>query len=133
MRFKNAVKVLIISVICTSCVNNFDKILQQEAAQYTANNCPQEAEPGTQLDSLVYNPQERIYTMYYSVSGANEVIMREQTPLLHHLLCQRLIDNADYKEIKDHGVTFAYVYRSKQTGATFYQTEIRSNEYAGLH
>lgn len=122
-------KLLIPSVLCASCVDNFDKRLQQEAAQYTANNCPQEAEPGTQLDSLVYNPQNRIYTMYYSVSLANEAIIREQTPLLHHLLCQRLVDNADFKEIKDHGVTFAYVYRSEQTGATFYKTEIRSNEY----
>lgn len=86
MRFKNAVSVLIISVICTSCVNKFDKILQQEAAQYTANNCPQEAEPGTQLDSLVYNPQERIYTMYYSVSGANEVIIKRLKIMGLHLL-----------------------------------------------
>lgn len=124
-----AVFALIFSTLLTSCQGNFDQRLQQEAAQYTAKSCPQEPEPGTRLDSLTYNPSTHVYTLYYSVSSANEAILREQSALLHHMLRQRLVDNTDYKEIKDHGVTFAYVYRSQQTGATFYTTEISKEEY----
>lgn len=125
----NTVFLLIFNVFTTSCQSDFDKRLQQEALNFTANNCPQEPEPGTRLDSLTYHPKTRIYTLHYSVSKNNETILREQTPLLHHILRKRLIDDVSYKDIKEHGVTFVYEYRSQQTGSIFYKTEIRKEEY----
>lgn len=93
------------------------------------NNCPQEPEAGTRLDSVAYSPQSKTYTLYYSLSAANEALYREQSTLLHYMLRQRLIDNSDYKEVKAQRVTFAYEYRSQTTGSVVYETQIKAEEY----
>lgn len=113
----------------SSCQMNFDERLQHEAAEFTKNNCPQEPEAGTRLDSVAYSPKSKTYTMYYSLSATNEALFREQTALLHYMLRERLIDNTDYKEVKEHRVTFAYEYRSQTTGTIVYETKIKADEY----
>lgn len=121
---------LIFSALCSvSCQMNFDERLQHEAELFTRNNCPQEPEAGTRLDSVAYSPQRKTYTMYYSLSATNEALYREQSALLHYMLRQRLIDNTDYKEVKAHRVTFAYEYRSQTTGTMVYETQIKAEEY----
>lgn len=128
--FTFAVSLLIISAFTiSSCQKSFDERLQHEADAFTRNNCPQEPEAGTRLDSVAYSPKLKTYTMYYSLSSTNEALYREQTALLHYMLRQRLIDNTDYKEVKDHRVTFAYVYRSQTTGTVVYETQIKAEEY----
>lgn len=120
---------LIITPFVVSCQMNFDERLRREAEEFTKNNCPQEPEAGTRLDSVVYSPSRQTYTLYYSLSATNEALFREQTPLLHYMLRQRLINNTDYKEVKSHGITFAYVYRSQSSGAKVYETQIKAEEY----
>ncbi len=125
-----SISALVLSAFTTqSCHMNFDERLQHEAEEFTRNNCPQEPESGTRLDSVAYSPQRKTYTMYYSLSAANEALYREQTSLLHYMLRQRLIDNTDYKEVKAHRVTFAYEYRSQTTGTVVYETLIKAEEY----
>ncbi len=96
----NTIKTIFALVICAlsspSCQMNFDERLQHEAEEFTKNNCPQEPEAGTRLDSVAYSPQSKTYTLYYSLSAANEALYREQSTLLHYMLRQRLIDNSDY-------------------------------------
>ena len=97
----NTIKTIFALVICAlssaSCQMNFDERLQHEAENFTKNNCPQEPEAGTRLDSVAYSPQSKTYTLYYSLSAANEALYREQSTLLHYMLRQRLIDNSDYR------------------------------------
>lgn len=128
--FSPIVFFLIFSAFTTSsCQQNFDERMQHEAEEFTKSNCPQEPEAGTRLDSVAYSPKLKTYTMYYSLSATNEALYREQSALLHYMLRQRLIDNTDYKEVKDHRVTFAYVYRSQTTGTVVYETQIKAEEY----
>lgn len=69
------ISALVISVLSSaSCQMNFDERLQHEAEDFTKNNCPQEPEAGTRLDSVAYSPQSKTYTLYYSLSAANEAL-----------------------------------------------------------
>lgn len=129
LKIKNYSIFLLVLLLTVSCQENFDQRLKREAQSYTQNNCPQEVEAGLWLDSLSYDIPSCTYTSHYTASATNEQLLREQTPLLHHLLLQRLIDNTDYKDVKAQGVVFGYVYRSKTTKAVFYKTSIEPSEY----
>lgn len=115
--------------LTTACQESFDQSLEREAREYTNRHCPQEVETGTILDSLVYNPQKRELTYFYSISATNECIFREKTPLLHELLKQRTINDVTFKDVKDHGVAFRYLYQSEENGNVVYQTLIKAQEY----
>lgn len=113
----------------TACQESFDKRLQREARDFTENHCPQEPEPGTLLDSTTYAPNERVYTLWYSLAPENETAIRERTELLHQLLLHELVADVNYINLKNEGITFRYVYRSQQTGALIYETQIKAKEY----
>ena len=131
MRSIASATVAILSAILslTACQESFDKRLQREARDFTENHCPQEPEPGTQLDSTTYAPNERVYTLWYSLAPENETAIRERTELLHQLLLHELVADVNYINLKNEGITFRYVYRSQQTGALIYETQIKAKEY----
>lgn len=114
--------------IC-ACQSNFDKRLAKEAKDFTTGNCPQEVEAGTVLDSLTYDQQKNIYSLHYSVSCSNEQALREKGNMMHQLLLNELRNNVSYKEVKDHRVTFRYIYRSQQNHTIVYTTDIQATEY----
>ena len=63
------ISALVISALrSASCQMNFDERLQHEAEEFTKNNCPQEPEAGTRLDSVAYSPQSKTYTLYIIAS-----------------------------------------------------------------
>lgn len=117
-------------LLFSACQESFDKRLEREAREYTRNKCPYEPEPGTRLDSVAYNIKTRTFTSYYSLAAINSQIMKENAPLLHHRLLEELKASADYKAVKDEQVTFAYIYRSQDTGKVVYTTQITASEYA---
>lgn len=119
-----------ILLVCTSCFESFDKRLQREAREFTENHCPQVPEPGTLLDSTTYDITSRTYTLWYSLTTANAEVYSANIPLLHQALLERLLDDVNYKSLKDHNVIFRYVYTSQQNRRIIYQTQIGPNEYA---
>lgn len=121
---------IFILLICSSCFESFDKRLQREARAFTENHCPQVPEPGTLLDSTTYDITSRTYTLWYSLSTANAEVYTANIPLLHQALLERLLDDVNYKSLKDHNVIFRYVYTSQQNRKVIYQTQIGPNEYA---
>ena len=74
---------LLLPTILISCKDGFDKELEREAKEFTTNRCPIEVESGTTLDSLIYDPNRKIYTSYYSLNGTNEPFYSSNAPLLH--------------------------------------------------
>ncbi len=112
-----------------SCQESFDKSLQREAQEFTEKQCPQEVEEGTMLDSLVYSPPSHTLTHYYSVNSANERVLKDKAPLLHHILVQRTANDIVYKSVKDKGVTFKYIYYSQSKKTIVYETQVKSHEY----
>ena len=119
---------VLMTLFC-SCQENFDKSLQREAREFTEKQCPQEVEEGTRLDSLVYSPASHTLTHYYSVNHANERVLKDQTPLLHHILVQRTANDIVYKSVKDEDVTFKYVYYSQSKKTIVYETQVGPHEY----
>ena len=123
----------LLNIILWSCQSNFDHRLQEEAKAYTANNCPQQVEEGTMLDSVSYDIKSHTYTLHYSVNTQNEQALQQKGTMLHQLLLNELRNDVNYKEVKDNNVTFNYVYRSANTGLIVYQTNIPATEYNVVH
>jgi len=113
-----------------SCHESFDRRLQREAREFTESKCPMEPEPGTLLDSTVYDPQSRVYTRWFSLSPQNEAAVLANSPLLRRNLLRQLAGDVDFKAVKDKEVTFRYVYRSQSTGKIIYDTSIKAEEYS---
>lgn len=111
----------------SACHEDFDSRLQRESIEYTKNNCPETVEPGTVLDSVTYSPKQRTYTLWYRLTAENSQILQDNTPLLHQTLLQKLVNDVNYKALKDEGINFSYVYRTNRT--IIYQTIITKNEY----
>lgn len=130
MRYYISILSLIILLTCSSCFESFDKRLQREAREFTENHCPQVPEPGTLLDSTTYDIASRTYTLWYSLSAANAEVYSANIPQLHQALLERLLDDVNYKSLKDHEVIFRYVYTTQPNGQVIYQTQINPNEYA---
>lgn len=130
MRYYISILSLLILLTCSSCFESFDKRLQREAREFTENHCPQVPEPGTLLDSTTYDITSRTYTLWYSLSAANAEVYSANISQLHQALLERLLDDVNYKSLKDHDVIFRYVYMSQPNGQVIYQTQITPNEYA---
>lgn len=112
-----------------SCQEQFDKRLAREAQEYTSKHCPQQAEEGTTLDSLTYNLDSRIYTMWYTLDKANEVVFKANEPVIHYELVQRILTDDNTKSIREHSVIFRFVYRSSSSHKFIYQTTVTPQEY----
>lgn len=118
------------SGILVACQESFDQRLQREAREFTQNNCPQEPEPGSRLDSTTYDPQSRTFTSWYSLSAENEEVVKANGPLLRRKLLEELIADVNYKAVKDEKVTFRYVYRSQARTSLIYETRLTASDYA---
>ncbi len=123
-----AVSVFTLSAV-TACGSSFEQRLTEEAKEYTANHCPEKVEDGMYLDSISYDGSANVYTSYFSVEKDAENVLNGNIPLLHQMLLQQLRDNVNYQALKEHHVTFAYLYRSKATGQAFFTTRIEAKEY----
>lgn len=118
------------ALLASSCQEQFDKRLKREAEDYTMKHCPQQAEEGTVLDSLTYDMKERVYTMWYTLNKTNAVVFRENEPILHDQLIQRVQTDETTKSIRNHDVTFRFVYRSDSAHTVVYETRVTPQEYA---
>lgn len=121
---------LALTLLAASCQENFDSRLQREAKEYTAKHCPEPTEEGSTLDSLTYDPTSHIYALHFSIDGTNEAIYRENEPILHHQLIQRVQTDDNTKALRKHAVNYKFVYRSATTHQVIYETLITPQEYA---
>lgn len=128
-KMRKSLIVLLAMPLLLSCRESFDRRLQREAREFTENKCPMEPEPGTLLDSTVYDPKTRVYTRWFSLSPQNEAAVLANAPLLHRNLVRQLAGDVDFKAVKEKGVTFRYVYRSQSRGEVVYETLVKAEEY----
>jgi len=126
---KYIILALFLFLFLASCQENFDKRLQREAQEITRTKCPQEPSPGERLDSIVYAPASRVLSFYYTESPTNEAILLGRTTLLRANLVAQLIADVNYKEVKDKGITFRYVYMSEHSERPLFETKITAAEY----
>lgn len=76
----------------------------------------------TVLDSMVYHPEGRIMSYYYSVSDkmdADSIYTASMKDLFDASLLNNIRHNPGLNELKEHAVTFSYIYSSKTCGTVY--------------
>ncbi len=111
------------------CQGNFDQKLEREAADYTAEHCPQRVDEGTVLRQVSYDRDKRVYTFHYQLSPAYASALSTHQAALRLAIVKQLRNDVDYQKLKDEGVIFSYEYRSEADGRLTYRTEVRPAEY----
>lgn len=116
-------------LLFSSCRDDFGKRLQQEATDYTKKRCPQRLDAYTTLDSVVYDPDTRIYARYFSLDATTPETLLEHPASIREMLLQELKGDAGWKRCKDEGICFSYSYRSKRNDSLVYTTTLSPDDY----
>ena len=125
MRYTTVIIISLSVLYLSSCQEDFEVRLEREAQIFTSKQCPIEIEPGCILDSVSFSTKQRTYIWWYKLSDKGIHIIRENTPILHSLLVERVKDNIDLKILKDKYINFGYVYRSNNyKDSVIYETTI---------
>lgn len=125
---------LLLLLACVSCQENFDKRLQRESKEYSAQHCPQQVQKETMLDSTTYDISTRTFTRWFTLSGSLDTpqaqeIMQHQQSTLQQALLKELQDDPKWKYCMEKEIFFAYKYRSKKTGNIIFQTTLAPKDY----
>jgi hypothetical protein len=126
---------LLLLLAFVSCQENFDKRLQREAKEYSAQHCPQQVQEETVLDSTTYDIPTRTFTRWFTLSGSLDTpqaqeIMQKQQSTLQQALLKELQDDPKWKYCMEKEIIFAYKYRSKESGNIVFQTTLMPKDYA---
>lgn len=125
---------LLFPVLLAGCQRNFDERLQRQMAEHSRKTCPMVVEPYNTLDSVAYRPDSRTVFYYYTLSDsldtplAHEVAV-ENEPLLRKKYLEGLANSVELKEIKENGVNFCVIYRSKSTGREILRLRFTKDDY----
>lgn len=105
------------SLLISSCHRSLDEQILMETQKYTRKECPKRQDEFTILDSLTYsyNDSARIHACHYTLSGYldnDSVYTPEVVNGFRESVLQDIRTNLNYRRLRQHGVTFAYYYRS---------------------
>lgn len=109
-----------------------DRICKQ-TREHTEKSCPKRMDAYTVLDSMVYHPTERMMTYHYSVSDKMDVDSIYTTgmkDLFDASLLNNIRHNAGLNELKQHAVTFSYIYSSQTRGRVYMTFTYTPDDYA---
>lgn len=110
MRHISLIPLLLTAAALTACGGSFDDRLREEAADYTANHCPQRLDAYTVLDSVAYDASTRTYTSFLSVPDSLAAALRGNADELRAVLTGDLKADVGKKRCKDEKIAFRYVY-----------------------
>lgn len=123
-----------LAVLCLQSCNkeNLDQKFERESIEFTKENCPQDIDPYTTLDSAYYNPETKTYTFYHTVKDFmdNDTIYTE--PVIEEFrsyIIDELRSSISLKKYKDCGITFAYQYFSDKSGKSIVYLEFPKEDY----
>ena len=110
-----------------------DERFQREFQKFTQNECPVLMDPGTRLDSAVYDIPTHTLSYYYTVQNDldDESIYENEdlTSSFRSNMLKGLKGSLPMKPYKDEGITFHYAYRSISSGKTLYELTFTSEDY----
>ncbi len=108
-----------------------DKIYQQ-TRDYTKASCPKRMDQYTVLDSMVYVSANRTMVYHYSVSDkmdVDSVYTAQMIDLFDTNLLNNLRQNPGLNELKEHAVTFHYMYTSQTNGKKYMSFTYTPDQY----
>jgi len=124
------IAVVLVVMMLTACQETMDERCMREAKEYTKKHCPAFVSDGVTIDSLVYVPQTRTLTYYYTLEGAIDDAKALKEHDFKGILLKELRNTASMKIYKDAGYNFRYVYYStKKSGAKLFEATFREKDY----
>lgn len=110
-------------ILAASCVReNLDEKIYRQTREYTRTSCPKQMDQYTVLDSMVYIPGSRTMVYHYAVSDkmdVDSVYTSEMINLFDANLLNNIRQNPGLNELKEHAVTFQYIYASQANGSAY--------------
>ncbi len=127
---KNFFLVLVGSMLLIGCQETMDERCARECKEYTKKKCPALITKGVTIDSLVFTPESRTLTYYFTTEG---VLDNQQTIAQHDLrgmLLKELKNSTSMKDYKESGYNFCYVYYSaKNKGTRLFEATFLKKDY----
>ncbi len=117
-------------LMLTSCQETMDERCARECKEYTEKKCPALITAGVTIDSLIFTPETRTLTYYFTTSG---VLDNPETIKQHDLrgmLLKELKNSTSMKDYKEAGYSFGYVYYStKNKGTRLFEATFLKKDY----
>ena len=132
---RRTIKILLpaILIIMAGCGRETrDEALTREAMKITQNECPQQVDEYTRLDSVVYLPETRTMLYAYTVYGLIDVdslYTEEFRDDYHQGLLRQVKNNISWRRMKDEKLTFRFLYMSEKTGKELLLFDIVPEDY----
>lgn len=124
---------LALSMLFVACLQeSADERIRRQAREFTRTSCPKPMDAYTTLDSLVYDIEHRTMLYHYSLSGrmdADSIYTSEMLNVFHEDLMDNICRNTGLIELRQHGVTFRYIYVSSTTGREYMSFIFRPEDY----
>ena len=131
---KKILSILLAAATLSACQETMDERCAREAKDFTEKKCPAliSATNGTRvvIDSLVFTPQNRTLTYYYTVEGTADDTLAIQKADLWSQMLKELRNSANLKDYKEAGYNFGYVYYStKNAGTRLFEATFQRKDY----
>lgn len=127
---KKIVFVMMAALALMGCQETMDERCAREAREYTEKKCPAQIIQGVTIDSLVYYPDSRTLTYYFTAEGIIDDAKALKEHDLRGMMLKELRNSTAMKDYKDAGYNFSYVYYStKNKGTRLFETTFRKKDY----
>lgn len=125
----------IIMALASCNRETFDDRVCRQTNEYSRTSCPKSMDKYTVLDSMVYHPDGRIMTYHYSVSDkmdVDSIYTPTMTSLFDASLLNNIRHNPGLKELKEHKITFSYIYASRTNGTVYMTFTYAPDRYVSV-
>ncbi len=117
-------------LLLASCQESMDERCARECREYTEKKCPVLITEGVTIDSLIYTPQSRTLTYYFTAGGVLDNPEKLRQSDLRNMLLKELKNSTNMKVYKEAGYNFGYVYFSaKNKGTRLFEATFLKKDY----
>jgi len=117
-------------LLLAGCQETMDERCARECKEYTETKCPALIAEDVTIDSLIYTPESRTLTYYFTAGGILDDAEKLQQNNLRDMLLKELRNSTSMKEYKEAGYNFSYVYYSaKNKGTRLFEATFLQKEY----
>lgn len=112
--FSFCIVMIMIVLSASSCQETLEEKAERQAREYTRKYCPTPIDNDTRTDSIVFDPQKKVY--YYYISFFNnlddEYIVNENKDRFAQMLTQSIKDSPGLRGFLEAGFRFEYICHS---------------------
>jgi hypothetical protein len=121
------------AILFTGCNNlSNDERICMQTRKYTIENCPLRMDQYTMLDSMVYHIDGKVMSYHYSLSGVMDTDSIHNSTTynaFHDMLLNNILQNTGLHELRQHNVSFQYIYISSTTGKEYMRLNFTPSDY----